>query len=171
PAELEAGHGLTLDAIPGVYWPIVLVQELFAAYLARQGYRPAAVTVLAAGPGQPLVTASVWHQPVVPEAAKDALALRQVQAAVALLHLGQEELVWPLLRHTPDPRVRTFLIHRLSPLGTDPGTVLRRLEEERDVSIRRAPTPVLGRVWRRPAADVPAADPGGDALADVPRRS
>jgi serine/threonine protein kinase/formylglycine-generating enzyme required for sulfatase activity len=78
------------------------------------------------------------------EATKDALALRQAQAAVALLQLGQDELVWPLLRHSPDPRVRSFLIHRLGPLGTDPGTLLRRLEKERDVSIRRALLLCLG---------------------------
>src|SRR5262249_30900569 len=78
------------------------------------------------------------------KAAKDALASRKAQAAVALLQLGQEELVWPLLRHSPDPRVRSFLIHRLSPLGTDPGTLLRRLKEEQDVSIRRAVLLCLG---------------------------
>jgi serine/threonine protein kinase/formylglycine-generating enzyme required for sulfatase activity len=78
------------------------------------------------------------------EATKDALASRQAQAAVALLQLGQDELVWPLLRHSPDPRVRSFLIHRLSPLGTDTGMFLRRLEEEREVSIRRALLLCLG---------------------------
>ncbi|MCI0462942.1 MAG: formylglycine-generating enzyme family protein, partial [Gemmataceae bacterium] len=112
--------------------------------LARQEYRPAALSVLALGPGQPLVTASVWHRPVVPEAAKDTLALRQAQAAVALLQFGRDERVWPLLRHRADPRVRTFLIHRLSPLRTDPRTLLRRLEEESDLSIRRALLLCLG---------------------------
>jgi formylglycine-generating enzyme required for sulfatase activity len=61
-----------------------------------------------------------------------------------LLQLGRDELVWPLLRHSPDPRVRSFLIHRLGPLGTDPGTVLRRLEREQEVLIRRALLLCLG---------------------------
>jgi formylglycine-generating enzyme required for sulfatase activity len=121
-----------------------------AAHLARgrelagQGYRPVALSVLALGSGQPPATASVWHRPVVPEADKDALARRQAQAAVALLRLGRDELVWPLWRHSSDPRVRTYLIHRLSPLGTDPRTLLRRLEEERDDSARRALLLCLG---------------------------
>jgi serine/threonine protein kinase/formylglycine-generating enzyme required for sulfatase activity len=111
---------------------------------AAQGYRPVSLAVLGLAEGLPLRTASVWHQPVVPEADKDVLALRQAQAAVALLRLGQDERVWPLLRHSADPRVRSFLIHRLGPLGSDPGTLLRRLEEEHDVSIRRALLLCLG---------------------------
>jgi formylglycine-generating enzyme required for sulfatase activity len=34
--------------------------------------------------------------------------------------------------------VRSYLIHRLSPLGADAGAILKRLEEEPDVTIRRA---------------------------------
>ena len=64
-------------------------------------------------------------------------AKRQANAAVALLRLGQPEKVWPLLKHSPDPRVRTYLIHRLGPLGVDAGVILKRLEEE-DITIRRA---------------------------------
>src|SRR5262249_30267712 len=72
------------------------------------------------------------------------LAKRQAQARVALFQLGQEERVWPLLRHRPDPRVRSYLIHLLGPLGSDPDTIQRRLEEESDVSIRRALLLCLG---------------------------
>src|SRR5262249_20882557 len=89
-------------------------------------------------------TGSVWHRPVVAETAKDALAKRQAQAAVALLQLGAPEKVWPLLEHRPDPRLRSFLIHRLAPLATDPQGLLRRLEEEREVSRRRALLLALG---------------------------
>jgi serine/threonine protein kinase/formylglycine-generating enzyme required for sulfatase activity len=112
--------------------------------LAGEGYRPVSLAVQELGPGQPLATASVWHRPVVSELAQDTLALRQAQAAVALLQLGQEEAVWPLLRHSPDPRVRTYLIHRLSPLGTNPGALLRRLKEEQVVTIRLALLLCLG---------------------------
>src|SRR5216683_3165334 len=83
-------------------------------------------------------------------ATKDALALRQAQAAVVLLQLGQDELVWPLLRHSPDPRVRSFLIHRLGPLGTDSGILLQRLEKELEVSVRRALLLCLGELGASP---------------------
>jgi formylglycine-generating enzyme required for sulfatase activity len=111
--------------------------------LEKQGYRPAAITALVTGDNGTL-TGSVWHQPVVPEGAKDTLAKRQAQAAVALLQLGAAEKVWPLLEHQPDPRLRSFLIHRLAPLGTDPQVLLRRLDEEREVSRRRALLLALG---------------------------
>ena len=54
------------------------------------------------------------------EADKEKWAKRQANAAVALLRLGQPDAVWPLLKHGPDPRVRSFLIHYLSPLGPTP---------------------------------------------------
>jgi formylglycine-generating enzyme required for sulfatase activity len=69
---------------------------------------------------------------------KERLARRQGNAAVALLKMGRPETVWPLLQHTPDPRVRSYLVHRLGPLGADPQALRKRLEEEPDVSIRRA---------------------------------
>jgi eukaryotic-like serine/threonine-protein kinase len=69
---------------------------------------------------------------------REKLAKRQANAAVALLRLGQPDKVWSLLKHTPDPRVRSYLIHRLSPLGADAGAIIKRLEEEPDITIRRA---------------------------------
>jgi formylglycine-generating enzyme required for sulfatase activity len=52
--------------------------------------------------------------------------------------MGKAENIWPLLKHSPDPRVRSWIIHKLSPLGADPGAIVKRLGEESDVSIRRA---------------------------------
>jgi formylglycine-generating enzyme required for sulfatase activity len=69
---------------------------------------------------------------------KERLAKRRANAAVALLRLGRGEQVWPLLRHSEDPRVRSYLIHRLSPLGANPKAIVSRLDEEPDVSVRRA---------------------------------
>jgi formylglycine-generating enzyme required for sulfatase activity len=112
--------------------------------LAGQGYRPAALSVAAVGADGRLVAASVWHRPVVPDDAKEQLAKRQANAAVALLRLGRPERVWPLLQHRPDPRLRSYLIHRLSPLGADPRALVKRLTEERDVSARRALLLCLG---------------------------
>ena len=66
------------------------------------------------------------------------LARRQANAAVALLRLNHPDKVWPLLKHSPDPRVRTYLIHRFGPLGAEAGSIVKRLDEETDVTILRA---------------------------------
>ena len=65
-------------------------------------------------------------------------------AAATLLRLNQAENVWPLFRHTSDPRLRTDLIHLLSPLGAAPETLVDRLAVETDVSARRALILCLG---------------------------
>jgi formylglycine-generating enzyme required for sulfatase activity len=70
--------------------------------------------------------------------AKETLAKRQANAAVALLRMNQPNRVWPRLKHSPDPMVRSNLIHRFGPLGTDAAAIIKRLEEEPDVTIRRA---------------------------------
>ena len=75
---------------------------------------------------------------------KEALAKRQANAAVALLRMGEADKLWPLLQHSPDPRVRSYLIHRLSPLGADPKAIVKRFDEEPNVSIRRALLLALG---------------------------
>jgi eukaryotic-like serine/threonine-protein kinase len=69
---------------------------------------------------------------------REKLAKRQANAAVALLRMGQSETVWPLLKRTSpdDPRMRSYLIHRLSSLGADAGAIIKRLDEEPDVMIR-----------------------------------
>ena len=72
---------------------------------------------------------------------KENLAKRQANAAVALLRMKQEEKVWPLLKRSKepdDPRVRSYLIHRFGLLGADAKTIARRLDEEPDITIRRA---------------------------------
>jgi formylglycine-generating enzyme required for sulfatase activity len=79
---------------------------------------------------------------------KERLAHQQANAAVVLLRLGQADKVWPLLKHPAhpqaracgfsDPRARSYLIHRLGPLGANPGAIIKRLDEEKEVSIRRA---------------------------------
>jgi serine/threonine protein kinase/formylglycine-generating enzyme required for sulfatase activity len=76
--------------------------------------------------------------------AKEKLAKRRANAAVALLRMGRAEKVWPLLQHSDDPTVRSYLIHRLGPMGADARTVVQRLEEETEVTIRRALVLSLG---------------------------
>jgi serine/threonine protein kinase/formylglycine-generating enzyme required for sulfatase activity len=72
---------------------------------------------------------------------REKLAKRQANAAVALVRMNQPAKVWPLLKRNnvpDDPRVRSYLIHRLAPLGAEAGAIRKRLEEEPDVTIRRA---------------------------------
>jgi formylglycine-generating enzyme required for sulfatase activity len=71
-------------------------------------------------------------------AERDALAKQQAEAATALLRLGQTELVWPLLRHSPDPSLRSYLVRDLGRSEVSPDAIIRRLEVESDVSTRRA---------------------------------
>jgi serine/threonine protein kinase/formylglycine-generating enzyme required for sulfatase activity/tetratricopeptide (TPR) repeat protein len=99
--------------------------------LAARGYRPTAVSVSRCSADGPAVAASVWHRPLVSSEVKDRLAERQARAAVALVRLDKAEPVWPLLRHSADPRLRSFILNWLSSLGADPKAVaaeLARLE-------------------------------------------
>ena len=52
--------------------------------------------------------------------------------------MGRPEKVWPLLKLSVDPTLRSFLIHRLGPLGADPREIVKRLDAEQDISIQRA---------------------------------
>jgi formylglycine-generating enzyme required for sulfatase activity len=112
--------------------------------LLGQGYRPVSFAVMRMAAGQALVTASVWQRPLVADADKERLAKRQAEAAVALLRLGRADKVWPLLQHRPDPRLRSYLIHRLRLLGADPQVLVRQLEAPAEVSQRRALLLTLG---------------------------
>ncbi len=78
------------------------------------------------------------------EADKEALAMRQANAAVMLLRMDASDQVWPLLRHSPDPRVRSYIIHWLSPRGGDAASIVIRYEQETDKSIKQALLLCLG---------------------------
>lgn len=67
------------------------------------------------------------------EADREKLVKRQANAAVALLKMGHGASVWPFLKHCLDPRVLSYLVHRV---GID--ILLTRLEQEQDVTARRA---------------------------------
>ena len=94
--------------------------------LIALGYRPVSLSVSKTILEGPLVTASVWHRPTVQEDVKDRLAERQARAAVAFVWMGKAEEVWPLLRHSADPRLRSFIVNWLNPLGADPKMRPRR---------------------------------------------
>ncbi len=115
-----------------------------AAHLAKcrdliaQGYRPVAWSTSPTATDGSLVTASVWHRPVVSEEAKDRLAERQARAAVALVRMGKMEKVWPLLRHSEDPRLRSFIVNWLHPLGADPSRIVAELDRV-NTNVRTTP--------------------------------
>ena len=78
----------------------------------------------------PLLEAELDRQPA-PDATADAqdhLAQRQARAAVALLRLERGEKVWNLLRHSPDPSVRSYIVNWLKPLGAGPKALMTKLE-------------------------------------------
>ncbi len=113
-------------------------QSKQASRLSRQGYRPVVISAELDPGTRKTITASIWHRPRVSEAAKDQIARRQANAAVALLRLKQDRRVWPMLQHRPDPRARSYLIHRLYPLGADARQLIKELGTQGDDSIRRS---------------------------------
>ncbi|MFM7918914.1 MAG: formylglycine-generating enzyme family protein, partial [Planctomycetaceae bacterium] len=96
--------------------------------LTAASWRPVAV-VLDAGGGQQSAVL-LLQRPLIADARKEALAIRQGAAAVALLRLGAAKDVWPLLESRPDPRLRSEILHRLSLYGVDGRTLLSQLQAE-----------------------------------------
>ncbi len=76
-----------------------------------------------------------------PEMVKDRLAERQARAAVSLVRMGKADQVWPLLKHSADPRLRSFIVNWLNPLGTDPKLIATELGR---IDPRIKPTPADG---------------------------
>jgi hypothetical protein len=71
-------------------------------------------------------------------------AKRRANVAASLVALGRPEKVWPLLIHSSDPTVRSYLIERLGTSGVSVNTLKQRLDQEKDTSARRALVLVLG---------------------------
>jgi hypothetical protein len=71
---------------------------------------------------------------------------RRAAAAAALIALDEGDCGWSLLRFTPNPQARSFLVHSLGPSGIDPRRIVDRLDTEPDLSIRRALIQSLGEV-------------------------
>jgi formylglycine-generating enzyme required for sulfatase activity/tRNA A-37 threonylcarbamoyl transferase component Bud32 len=91
-----------------------------------------------------------------PEARRVTLARRRANCAVALLRLGRPEPVWRLLCHSAYPDTRTFLIRLCAPLGVDARLLAGRLEDEPDVSARRALLLALGDYTAEQLGTLPA---------------
>jgi serine/threonine protein kinase/formylglycine-generating enzyme required for sulfatase activity/tetratricopeptide (TPR) repeat protein len=109
--------------------------------LIGQGYRPVSLSVAGSTAERSLVTASVWHRPTVQEDVKDRLAERQARAAIGLIRMGKAEGVWSLLRHRADPRMRSFIVNWLNPLGADPKLIAVELDR---IDPNAKPTPAPG---------------------------
>jgi serine/threonine protein kinase/formylglycine-generating enzyme required for sulfatase activity len=111
--------------------------------LVRENWRPQSISGAELGDGT-MLAASVWRRPVVTDDARDEFARRHARAAAALARLDDLEAVWPLLAVSPDPRVRTALIHSFAPLGVSPQLLAARLDFETDASTRQALILALG---------------------------
>jgi formylglycine-generating enzyme required for sulfatase activity len=96
--------------------------------LIDQSYRPVSWSVSQTGTEGKLVTASVWQRLTVQEDVKDRRVKRQARAAVALVRMGKTEDIWTLLRHSADPRLRSFIVNWLNPLGADPKLIAAELD-------------------------------------------
>jgi formylglycine-generating enzyme required for sulfatase activity len=116
----------------------------------------ASLALLPVDPGQ----VDYLYERMPPDASeqeKDKLAQHQAHAAVFLLqvdhrdgHLAPHDLVhgnrlWPLLRQGSDPRLRSYLLHRLGRVGVhldfpmgSPETLVQQLAIEQDPMARRA---------------------------------
>jgi len=69
---------------------------------------------------------------------KISLAKRQANVAAALLRMNQYGRMREVLKHSPDPTARSYLIHLFSPLAIDPKIIWKQLQSEKEVSVRRA---------------------------------
>jgi formylglycine-generating enzyme required for sulfatase activity len=79
------------------------------------------------------------------KAVSDALGTsRAANAALTLARLGQWDPIWPLLRQSPNPALRTQLVHRLHRAAASPTSLFDRLRVERDPSARQAILLALG---------------------------
>lgn len=87
------------------------------------------------------------------EEQKEALAKRQANAAVMLMRMDAAKHVWPLLKHSADPRLRSYIIHWLAPRRANPRTLIARYHQETDLSIQRALLLCLGEFENLPKTE------------------
>jgi formylglycine-generating enzyme required for sulfatase activity/tetratricopeptide (TPR) repeat protein len=139
-AAVWSSDALKFESIP-VYGldPATHLQK--CRELIAQGYRPVSSSVTHTTPAGPLVSASVWHLPTIQEDVKDQLAERQARVAISLVRMSKAEEVWTLLRHSADPRLRSFILNWLNPLGADPRLIATELDQ---IDSNSKPTPAAG---------------------------
>jgi formylglycine-generating enzyme required for sulfatase activity len=106
--------------------------------LAAKGWRPAGISI-AGG-----LAASVWHRPAPTAERSVAAGRREAAAAATLLNLKEPRPTWPVWKHRPDPTAQSYLTALAGPLGVDADALVKRLDEEKDASARRALILALG---------------------------
>ncbi len=140
------------------------------AEMSRSGGTPVALSVVATEPESDspqlsLHATSVWHFPVTSEATQTRDASRIANLAIALVHLGKEDQLWPLLRAEPwqrafdpgtqwmdeplpveqaDPTVPRLLMTRAASFAIDPNRLLARYAIEPDSEIQATILLALG---------------------------
>jgi formylglycine-generating enzyme required for sulfatase activity len=134
-----------------------LVQRLVRA---DAGGFAASLAVLSAYPEEAVHELHTQLAQTLPPAAKvenkQALALRQALAAVALLRLDHGGRAWPLFHQGQDPTCRTYLIHRCALLGVDPAILADRMlsDVDKDSSVRQGLLLALGEYGAEQRAEV-----------------
>lgn len=118
--------------------------------LAAAGFRPVSI----AGPILPVaadpieVAGSVWQRPRVADVLREQFAVRQANAAVALIRLGHADKAWPMFERSgenaADPREQSMLIQYAGQMGIDPARILARFYAEKNVATKRALVLTLG---------------------------
>ncbi len=88
--------------------------------------------------GREPLCSMILHRPLIPDEAKESLAIEQAAAATTLLRLNASDKVWPLFQDQPDPRLRSYVLHRLATYGVDPQSLFTQLRQETEVSRQRS---------------------------------
>jgi formylglycine-generating enzyme required for sulfatase activity/serine/threonine protein kinase len=106
--------------------------------LAEAGYMPVCISSPESCPtGPPTDSFSVWHRPTLTEAAL-------ANFAMALCHLGDDELTLRWMRRGPDQTLRTLLIHRLFEEKITPTRLASWLDATEDPGVRAAVIQAMG---------------------------
>ena len=87
---------------------------------------------------------------------RDLLMQFRARTAAAWMAIGYHGAVWPVLKNTPDATLRTLVVHGISPVMTDPEDVLERVDDQDDVSTRRAMLLIAGELLGDPAGQFDA---------------
>ena len=89
-------------------------------------------------------TIDQYRQAVAADSVSEELTFQAGNAAVGVLRLGASNEVWPLLRQSSDPRLRSYLIHKFSSHGTPVDVLTAQLDMQSDPGILQALLLTLG---------------------------
>ncbi len=142
--------------------------------LESQGYRMVSLSAVRISAGGPSIAASVWHRPVISEPAKDQLAERQALRGVGPDPHGQARRGLAAAAAHADPRLRSFIVNLLKPLGADPNIVaaeVERVVRRGSPGTRRVAAGFVGRGFPDPARSADRRSPDLPASAGTGRPS